>query len=51
MPSYCLQCRKNAESKASEFIKTKNFYKNMKCVTVKQQNLSKSKKLSDGLNY
>ena len=57
MLSYCLKCRKNTESKNYGVVKTKNgrillwmeecFYQNVRCVAVKNQNLSKSNKLAD----
>ena len=52
MLSYRLKCRKNTKSKNSEFVETQKqkynaFIKNLQCVTVKNQNLSKSKKLVD----
>ena len=47
---YCLNCRKNAESKNRKFVKTKKkriLLLSKKCVIVKNRNLSKSKKLKD----
>ena len=51
MSSYCLKCRKIRESKNPNIVKTKNgrIMLLSKCavVIVKNQNLSKSKKLAD----
>ena len=51
MLSCCLKCRENTGSKNPKVVKTKNgeimLYLNVKCVMVKNQNLSKSKKLGE----
>ena len=51
MLSYCLKCRRNRESKDPKVVRQKTeeqcFYQNVKCVIVKNQNLSKSKKLPE----
>ena len=49
MLSYCLKCRKNTKSKNAKAIRTKNgrIMLLSKCVIVKNQNLSKRKKLAD----
>ena len=48
MLSYCLKCRKNMESKNLKAASTKNgFYWNVFCVMVKNQHLSKKKRLAD----
>ena len=51
MPSYCLKCRKNTKIKNPKAVKTKNgrimLLSNVQCVIIKNQNLSKSKKLVD----
>ena len=46
MLSYCLKCRKNMESKNLKAVSTKNgFYPNVFRVMVKNQHLSKRKRL------
>ena len=51
MLSYCLKCRKNAESKNSMVAKPKNesqcFYQNVQCLAVKNKDLLKSKNIVD----
>ena len=48
MSSYCLECRKNTESKNSKLVKKVTKIEECAvCVAVKNQNLSKSKKLGD----
>ena len=52
MLSHCLKCRKNAESESLIVVKTKKkeeecFHQNVCCVNVKNQDLSKNKKLAD----
>ena len=54
MLSYCLKCRKNTESKNQKVVKTKSGRIMIlskcamcKCVIIKNQNLSKIKKLVD----
>ena len=51
MLSYCLKCRENTESRNPKEGRTKNrrimLLSNVKCAIVKNQNLSKSKNLSD----
>ena len=49
MLSNYLECRKNTESKKLQGQKTEkwSFYQNKQCVIVKNQNLSKSKKIVD----
>ena len=46
---YCLKCRKETESKNPKVVKTKNgrimLLSNVESVIVKNQNLSRSKKL------
>ena len=51
---YCLKCRKDTKSKSLKVVKSINGRimplskkKNVQCVTVKNLNLSKSKKLVD----
>ena len=48
---YCLKCRKNTESKNPKVGRKKTeekcFYQNVQCVIVRNQNLSKNKKLAD----
>ena len=49
---YCLNCRKNTESKNPKVTRKKIgrimlFYQNVQCVIVKNQNLLKNKKLVD----
>ena len=48
---HCLNCSKNTESENSKVARTKNesimLYQNVYCVTVKNPNLSNSKKLAD----
>ena len=50
MLSYFLKCSKNTESENPKVARTKTeelcFNQNVQCVIVKNQNLSKSKKLS-----
>ena len=47
---HCLKCGKNTESKNPK-VKTKSgrimLYQNVRCMIVKNQNLSNSKKLAD----
>ena len=49
MLSYCLKCRRNSKSKKSNGVKTKKLKNNafikLKFAIVKNQDLSKSKKL------
>ena len=50
MISYYLKCKKNTENKNPKVVKTKNLQKkcihqNVQCLKVKNQDLSKSKKL------
>ena len=51
MPSYYLKCRKNTKIKNPKVVKTKNgrimLLSHVQCVIIKNQNLSKSKKLVD----
>ena len=51
MSSYCLNCRKNRESKNPKVVKTKNgrimLLSNSECVIVKNRNLLMSNKLQD----
>ena len=54
MLSHCLKCRKHAESESPIVVKTKkkrkeeeSYLQNVFCVNVKNQDLSKNKKLAD----
>ena len=54
MLSHCLKCRKHAESESPIVVKTKTkkkeeecYLQKVFCVNVKNQDLSKSKKLAD----
>ena len=54
MLSHCLKCRKHAESERPIVVKTKKkkkeeecYLQNVFCVNVKNQDLSKNKKLAD----
>ena len=47
MSSYCLECRKNTESKNSKLVKKVTKIEECAVCDVKNQNLSKSKKLGD----
>ena len=53
MLSHCLKCRKHAESESPIVVKTKKkkeeeyYLQNVFCVNVKNQDLSKNKKLAD----
>ena len=49
MLSYCLKCRKKTESKNPKLQRQikENFYQNVQCMAVKDQDLLKCKKLLD----